>query len=296
MSIIFIPLSFATGCLLTLFAVKTYGDHLAKQVNQLDENSNRLIELKISFPGAQGLALSINALVRNYRLSFRKKERENDDLMRGLSELSHDIKTPLAGAKGHIQLTLPREESDGRVSETRETTAHLKSAIARIDAANSILDSLTNYTRACDPDRELELQSVRILPALLNVLDGYEPLFLSKKWIPTLVIEDENVEAKANEQALRRIFDNLISNALRYGKSAPKLTLTHSEFILSNKVENPASIDPKLIFERFYKSNGSRTTAGSGLGLPTARKLAAKIGMSLNAKIESDSIIFSLRF
>lgn len=296
MNALSIILGFTIGCLATLLSTKAYGRHLAKKVDELSLNSNRSIELRINLPGAQDLASSINKKNRNYQSALRKKEQENNDLLRGLSELSHDIKTPLAGAKGHIQLALSRERTNKLRIKSEERADHLKSAIARIDAANSILDNLTSYTRACDPDRELELQSIKILPVLLNVLDGYEPLFLDKKWTPVLAIKDENAETKANEQALRRIFDNLISNALRYGESAPKLTLKHSEFTLSNNVCNPDSIDSELIFKRFHRSNSSQTATGSGLGLPTARRLAIKMKMHLEAKVEASTITFTLRF
>lgn len=290
MTFLLLAASFITGFALCMLILGKSLRGITTFLDESNTNTNALIEMAPYLPSIEHLCSAVNRKLTDYRKELRKAEQENSNLMRGLSELSHDIKTPLAGAKGHAQLALNSRENQAAIEQ------HLKGAISRIDDADAILENLSSYARANDPDQTLKLESLRLLPVLLNILDGYEPQLNSDDWAVNLILDDENAQAHANANALQRIIENLISNALRYGASPLECRLDEHFLSISNTVLNPDEIEPEKLFERFYRADSSRSKPGSGLGLPTARKLASKMDMSLTAQVEGGTITFVLAF
>ena len=105
---------------------------------------------------------------------------------------------------------------------------------------------------------------------------------------------------EADAEALARIAENLVVNALRHGSGSLAVTarlageknLVTVEF--SNPVADPSAIDADRLFERFYQADPSRSTAGSGLGLSVAAKLAEAQGMTLSAHLEGTKLVVTL--
>ena len=165
-----------------------------------------------------------------------------------------------------------------------------------------LLDELFSYARAADPDTPLELGPVALRPVLEQVLLGHYPEFERRGREPELTCGDVMVEADA--EALSRIVENLVANALRHGSGPLAVRVRPAgekdgekddvvvEF--SNPVADPSVIDVDRLFERFYQADASRSTAGSGLGLSVAAKLAAAQGMDLSARLEGAELVVTL--
>ena len=97
---------------------------------------------------------------------------------------------------------------------------------------------------------------------------------------------------------LMRIFDNLIGNALKHGKSNLKIKISTDEKIrieFENKVEC-TDIDVSRIFEEFYTVDTSRTKGSTGLGLAIAKQFTEMLGGKIKANISDDSFILILEF
>ena len=143
-----------------------------------------------------------------------------------------------------------------------------------------------------------ELAPVSLRPLLEQVLLGHYPEFEARGWEPALECDDVRVEADA--EALMRIVENLVANALRHGRgplSVPARPAGEKGRLavgFANPVADPGALDPDRLFERFYQADSSRSTAGSGLGLSVAAKLAEAQGMTLSARLEGDSLVISL--
>ena len=212
--------------------------------------------------------------------------RRQQEFQRDLASLSHDIRTPLMGAKGYLRLA---QDEDG---ETR--VRRLRAAEARLDDMGALLDQLFAYAQASDPDLALDLRPVRVLPLLADVLVGQYPAFERHGWEPQIDFADESLTAEADPEALTRIFENLVGNALRHGASAPAITQRGNVVTFANEVTDPAALDMERLFERFYRADASRTHPGSGLGLAVAATLATAMGMHLSAHLEGDILAIDL--
>ena len=283
-----------------VFVIAYYVTELGRQARFLarrERLSNARLTCGSRLPGMVGMVDAVNAEIDAADAERVEALRAADEFSRGLSALSHDVRTPLTGARGYLQLA--REEADPARKDEQ-----LAAADARLAAMSGLLDELFSYARAADPDTPLELGPVVLRPVLEQVLLGHYPEFEARGWEPAFELEDSSIEVTADREALTRIVENLVVNALRHG-SGPLVVRVWSaggksvekdgvvvEF--SNPVSDPSAIDADRLFERFYQADASRATAGSGLGLSVAAKLAAAQGMGLSACLEGAELVVTL--
>lgn len=277
------------------FVVACYATELGRQARFLsrrDRASNARLACGSRLPGMLGMVDAVNAELDAADEARIEALRAADEFSRGLSALSHDVRTPLTGARGYLQLA--REEADPQRKD-----AQLSAADARLAAMSGLLDELFSYARAADPDTPLELQSVALRPVLEQALLGHFPEFEERGWEPALDVGEPEPAVTADPEALSRIVENLVANALRHGSGPLSVRVREdggktvvADF--SNPVPNPSAIDADRLFERFYQADASRATAGSGLGLSVAAKLAAAQGMGLSARLDRSALVVSL--
>ena len=288
-----LALGFGLGA---VFVIGCYATELGRQARFLgcrERLSNARLTCGSRLPGMVGMADAVNAEIDAADAERVESLHAADEFSRGLSALSHDVRTPLTGARGYLQLA--REETDPARKDEQ-----LAAADARLAAMFGLLDELFSYARAADPDTPLELGPVALRPILEQVLLGHYPEFEARGWEPVLDMEDASIEVTADREALARIAENLVVNALRHGsgplavhvRPAGEKDLVAVE--LSNPVADPSAIDADRLFERFYQADSSRATAGSGLGLSVAAKLAEAQGMTLSARLEGITLVVTL--
>ncbi len=280
---------------LTLCAFATvvlYGRELRRMAAFLrgrERRSNGRLSTEMPGPGFAALARAVNETLDDAEAERREAAAEQRQFQRDLASLSHDIRTPLMGAKGYVALAA--DEADG------ERRAHyLGAASTRLDDMEGLLDALFAYARATDPTAALDLRPTAVMPVLAAVLTGQFPAFEERGWEPEVRIADESLTVEADEEALARIFENLISNALRYGAAAPAITQKGRAITFANVVEDPAALDIDRLFERFYRADAARARSGAGLGLAVVASLAAAQGMEVAAALEGDELAITLIF
>lgn len=239
-------------------------------------------------PGVTALAEAINGELDRSAQAHIEALRHRREFQRDLAALSHDIRTPLTGAKGYLQLAAGEDDPLSR-------TRHLEAATRRIDATCELLDQLFAYTKSADPDLALDIEPLALKPVVEEALLGHYPAFEERGWEPSVMFENDAATVMADREALARILDNLVVNALRHGAAAPAVDVRREGreggrvvLRVSNKVANPAAIDVDRLFERFYQADASRGRAGSGLGLSVAANLAHAMGMEIGAELEGD--------
>ena len=199
---------------LTLCAFATvvlYGRELRRMAAFLrgrERRSNGRLSTEMPGPGFAALARAVNETLDDAEAERREAAAEQRQFQRDLASLSHDIRTPLMGAKGYVALAA--DEADG------ERRAHyLGAASTRLDDMEGLLDALFAYARATDPTAALDLRPTAVMPVLAAVLTGQFPAFEERGWEPEVRIADESLTVEADHEALARIVDNLISNAQR---------------------------------------------------------------------------------
>ena len=102
-----------------------------------------------------------------------------------------------------------------------------------------------------------------------------------------------------NDQAMRRVLQNVIKNVWEHGGRHVKIVLSEQEgeacLLVQNEVMHPEYIDVERIFERFYKADAARSKNSSGLGLAIAREFVRKMGGEISARLNKNQFFIVIR-
>lgn len=188
------------------------------------------------------------------------------------ADAAHELRTPLAGFKTHIELAM-------RASNEPERIAALQNALTAANRSSRVIDQLLTLSRL-DPEAELESPEVFALQPLCEELLAEIAVFAVKKQI-TLGFDapDKPLCIKGDRVAIGVLVRNLVDNAIRYTPNNGTIDVTLStanERILLHVADNGPGIpdaDLPRIFDRFFRVNGTRET-GSGLGLAIVKEIA----------------------
>lgn len=246
-------------------------------ISELHYIANGHFDHRISFrvrTDLQRVIDSINLLVDSTVNSIEEEraiEKSKDEL---ITNVSHDIRTPLTSIIGYLGLL-----KTGTTSP-EDQKKYIDIAYTKAEQMKSLANDLLEYTTLKSTNTTLNLAPLHIYSMLEQVEAGFE-LEAGKKGI-TFEIESrpKNLTIKADAEKLVRVYNNLITNALKYGTGATKIKLIAN--LVNNKqvelrIENNGARIPadslKKIFERFYRVETSRNTktGGTGLGLSISK-------------------------
>lgn len=244
--------------------------------------------LALRFPTAAAWELAQEA---NHLIDEAAEEKRQ--LQKNLASFSHDVRTPLAGAQGYLQL-YGMAVTDGERDEC------VAAAAERLTAMRGLVDALFEYAKADDGARALVVVPVDVGAVVAACVADLHPAFVERQWEPTVRL-DEDVVAPADPEALARIVENALVNCLRHGAAAPAITLRRAAtadgftLAIANEAEGLEALDASRLFERFYRGDPSRRSGGSGLGLAIADALARAQGMTLTASLTGNRFTITLR-
>ncbi len=262
---------------------------IARFLDGREKGSNQRVSVDFPTKGISGVARAVNRYLDEERDRRIEDEERRSAFQQDLASLSHDIRTPLAGAQGYLQLYDREGDPDARQRCVRE-------ARQRLAAMRRLVDQLFEYTKAADPTHELELSPVRPYPLIADALAESYPAFAARGWEPVVDFEDEEVRVRGNREALARVFSNLVANALRHGAAAPRIVQRGTVVEFRNPVDDPGAVDTRRMFARFYRADPARTNEGSGLGLAIVAHLCGRMGGRVSARMEGDVLCIRIEF
>ena len=265
---------------------------LSRQLKDLEPGSNQRLTCSVRDRNFLSLCRMVNTYIDSQqKLVLQAKEAE-EELKYTIASVSHDIRTPLTGASGYIQMAESTEDSEKRKEYCRIVRNRLKDL-------EQLLDQLFLYTRLTSEGAELHTEPVQVFPLLCEVLTGFYGKFQEQDREPSLDFQDETLQILGDRSYLKRIFGNLVSNSLAHGLETLYIVQRENTLIFSNKVKNPESIDPEQLFARFYRGDSSRNSPKgphAGLGLSIARELTKPMGGKIEARLYGDKLEIILTF
>ena len=235
--------------------------------------------LESSDPAVAALARAVDRHLDADLERDLERRRADERFREQLAALSHDIRTPLAGAQGYLQLAQ-------RAEDPERMARYLEGAEKRLAAMRVLVDDLFTYARAADPSWEPELVACDLAEAAADALAARYEAFGARGWEPDVRL-GETVPVLAAPDALARVIANLLENALAHGCGAPRVRVEGTALAVENPVapEDAARLDPARLTERFYQGDPSRTGHGTGLGLAVARALTESMGGTLTVGV-----------
>lgn len=231
------------------------------------------------------LAAQINRLLENQRkvkVDYRRSEISSKKM---LSNISHDIKTPMTVILGYLEIM--------RLNSSGENEMLLK-VEQKAQRVMELINQFFTLAKLEAGDTEITISKIDVCEACReNVLDFYE-LLTQKEFQVDVDIPEEAVFVRGNKDALQRILFNLISNVVRYGSDGKYMGMflrSDEKYIYIDVVDKGKGIERAFaqnVFERLFTMEDSRNREiqGNGLGLTIAQNLAHQLGGEITLESE----------
>lgn len=251
----------------------------------LDNGTQERLMVFTSNSSLTQLSAQINRLLdarSKARAEFLRSERSSK---RMLSNVSHDIKTPMTVILGYLEIMRINGGGDLKMLEKVEQ---------RAERVMELVNQFFSLAKLEAGDVDIPLSRIDICEACReNVVDFYE-LLMQKEFEVELQIPESACYVQGNSDALQRVFFNLLSNALRYGSDGKYLGVfvrQDEKHVYIDIVDKGKGIDKSFaetVFERLFTMEDSRNRQiqGNGLGLTIARNLARQ----MNGDITLESV------
>lgn len=255
--------------------------------DRLSKDTNNLLYISSQDQRLRLLAREINIQLRLLRRQRRQYLNGDLELKNAVTNISHDLRTPLTAICGYLQL-LEQEEKSEAVS----------SYIRQIENRTAVLKSLTEeffrYS-VLTSEEELSPSEVVLNHVLEESLVSNYGALTARHITPELSITEIPVHRTLDASALGRIFENIISNALKYSDGNLSVSLTEKGAItFANRAKGLTPVMAERLFDRFYTvETGSSST---GLGLSIARLLTERMGGTIRAGYTNGILSIHLYF
>jgi len=261
---------------------------------QLDEiiktDTNARLTTAASDKDAAALAASVNAMLERNRRDLYEKDRAEAALKRAVTNISHDLRTPLTSALGYLQMLESADLDD--VTRAR----YIETVKGRLEVLSALMNSLFEFARVIESDKDLDVKEVNICNVLRDALSESYSEFETRGFTVEASIPDAPEMRLCNEDALRRVLQNLLKNACVHGKEYIHVRLEDGGTIeVANKADFLAQFDIESLFERFYTADASRTSKNTGLGLAIAKELTERMGAQITASVEGELFVARVR-
>ena len=221
-----------------------------------------------------------------------KSERMKVELV---TNVSHDIKTPLTSIISYVELLRQEEELPQYVKE------YIQILGEKSERLRSIVQDVFEVSKAASGQLPIKMEVLDMGKLLRQTLADMNGQIEESSLIMRAVIPQTPVFVQADGQRLYRVFQNLLQNALRYSLEGSRvyLTLTEEDGEVVVRIKNTSSVelaDDKDFTERFVRGDESRTDGGSGLGLSIAKSFTEACGGNFLVETNADLFTVTVSF
>ncbi|MFD2116406.1 sensor histidine kinase [Paenibacillus yanchengensis] len=280
----------------TLFKYFIKLNTTVKKIADGELHLNYQIPIRKSNPFGM-LAFNVNQL--SFRLAAaleeeRKAEQAKNELV---TNVSHDLRTPLTSVIGYLGLI----EQD-RYRDEIELRYYVQIAYEKSLRLHTLIDELFEYTRMRHDSVVLHKEQLNLVELLGQLLAQYHVTLQEEGMEGKMMSSSKSIMLEADPTMLARVFENLIANALHYGKEGKYLDI-HVErrgekaaVHVINYGEPISVMDLPHIFDRFYRVDRSRThwKGGSGLGLAICKSIVEKHNGQIEVNSADEKTVFTI--
>ncbi len=289
---------FGTSFLLLQENAIRYIGEISDAIEEIAEgNLNIQLEIKGDDEFAQ-MASRLNemaAAVEKLMERERESERTKNEL---ITNVAHDLRTPLTSVIGYLELlkndsVLPPEKKQDYVRITYHKAKHLE----------RLIEDLFGFTKLNYGKISMNVGQVDMVQLLTQLLDEFYPNFAEQDMHYEMQSNVKSIPLNGDGNLLARLFENLIGNAIKYGKEGKtvNVSIRQKDEIVTVSVMNYGYVIPETelthIFDKFYRLDQARSssTGGTGLGLAIAKNIVELHGGTIEARSGLDGTAFVVR-
>ena len=302
MWLLFAILSFVL--LLILICQQIQHKELEREINSITDrlaslsitSENGFVLIPTDNDSIKKLGAVLNTLLQDFYTKKSEFEQSKQAMAQDLTNISHDIRTPLTVLKGNSEM-LSNITNDPSMPENVHAMA------AKIDRkADDLISTINDYftmSKIASGDLPIKLKKENVSRLCQDTILDYCDLLEQKQLEVDIQIPDTPIFAYTDNEALQRILKNLIDNAIRHGGDGKYLSLRlttsngNSIIEIEDHGNGMSPQQQKQIFARNYTT--TRKSSGSGLGLAISKRLAEQIGAELEVhSVQNEQTTFSI--
>ncbi|MBR6879625.1 MAG: HAMP domain-containing histidine kinase [Clostridiales bacterium] len=276
-----------------IFLLRKGYDELTSDIkDQAKGDTSIPVVLTTTDKHARRAAVILNDEFRTLREEKVRYENGNKRISSAIAGISHDLRTPLTAINSYLDIM--DEEQDEKVR--KEYLSRIKNRTRQL---SSLTQELFDYSLVCDKEEYIitngEPEDIDLKKILEESVLSFYEILKSKGIEPGIEIPDGEVMVRCHEKHAVRIFENVISNAVKYAKDDLHIKLEKDgTATFSNTAPEMTAVRAGKLFDRYYTvEEGSSST---GLGLSIARELMAINGGEALAEYKNGELIITLRF
>ena len=255
--------------------------------DRLTADTNTLIDISTRDPYMRKLAADINVQLRLLRQQRHKYLTGDRELKEAVTNISHDLRTPLTAICGYLDL-LEREE------KSEDTARYLSLIENRVEAMKQLTEELFRYSVILSTG-ELVVETVCVNGVLEESIVAFYGVLTNRGIQPEIHITENRIDRQLNREALGRVFSNILNNALKYSDGDLEIFLhDDGEIIFSNTASRLNEVQVGKLFDRFFTVEAARNS--NGLGLAISKTLIEQMGGSISAELVNKKLIIHIQF
>lgn len=276
-----------------LFILKNEMKRTSEELRLNRDNSyNRYLTVTLIDKDFNELINEMNKGI-DFQMKLKKgNEKYEQRLKQSVSDIAHDLRTPLTVIKGSLQLM----ESDDLPSYQKAEYLHI--CQEKTDRLKKMADDFFEMSLLESEKTVVMLDKVNLTRLIMEFIADNETVIREHDLTPDIRLPQKNVNVCGDSQLIVRILENLLNNAVKYAKNSFRLELTEcdetSRITFANTAYNIEKADIEHLFERTYRADKARHGEGAGLGLYIVRLLAEKQGGTVYALLENRELSFNV--
>lgn len=221
------------------------------------------------------LANDINVELKELQKQKHRYIQGDKELKNAITNISHDLRTPLTTICGYLNL-LDKEEKSEHIARQLSIIKN------RTFALKQLVEELFRYTTIISDTENSVYTETVINNVLEDCISSYYAIFKEKGITPNINLCEQKIVRSVDKTALLRIFNNVIDNAIKYSEGDLTISLfENGKIVFSNHTSDLNEIQIGKLFDRFYTVNTARKS--TGLGLSIAKALIEKMDGNISA-------------
>ena len=257
-------------------------------VERLATDTNTLIDISTRDKYMLKLADVINEQLRLLRKQRHKYLNGDRELKEAVTNISHDLRTPLTAICGYMDLLESEEKSE-------TVTRYLSLISNRTEALKQLTEELFRYSVILSTQEEMDMEMVHVNDVLEESIASFYGVLKGRGITPVIRLTEKRIERQLNKEALSRVFSNILNNALKYSDGDLEIILqADGTVIFSNSARNLNEVQVGKLFDRFFTVEAARNS--NGLGLSIAKTLVEHMGGRVTAQLLEQRLSIMIEF